>query len=362
MPFQHGPAYFYIIYTPFTVSLLYRFALSLAQQSSAHFCLVANGCSPEERQQLQSLSSRHAQLDYLLLSETETLDHGTSLNRLQEQTERETFGFIDSDIYAVGPFWPPDAAEPFWPPDAVGPFWLPDAVGPFWPPDTLGDAKTAAWQIPAPASYRLADDLPNSHNQIFMGSTYFALYDNHKIRQLRADTGLGFGKYRWEQIPPDCQSQIEAVGLRREKYDTAKVLNILLMAQGYKLQSVEVQTLRHLGGVSRVIQQRDRAIQRSFLPLINAIPSHYLRRMLISLALSIQEAGNPNIAGQSAERKQKRARKRLVNHYFHDLLSALEAGQCRYPKIVRTGEPDIDSRLVQMTEELIALYAGESSV
>ncbi|RMG05844.1 MAG: hypothetical protein D6726_00570 [Nitrospirae bacterium] len=95
---------FNIIYTPETVRYLLIFVMSLLRWSDCSFRLVANGCSDDECDLLRRfcLSSEH--LEFYRYPSKEMLPHGTVLTQLQKMEEGEFFCFMDSDIFATGPF------------------------------------------------------------------------------------------------------------------------------------------------------------------------------------------------------------------------------------------------------------------
>ena len=97
-----------------------------------------------------------------------------------------------------------------------------------------------------------------------MGTTFFAIYNNRVVSEIRRATGIGFTKYRWEAIPPTYQAQIEALGLRHALYDTAKLFNLVLHLDGYALHYQPCAALRHIEAVSRFTAMQPASRWRRF--------------------------------------------------------------------------------------------------
>lgn len=327
--------HFYVIYTPGTVRLLSGLIFALLKWSKAEFTLVSNACSVDEEKKLEQLSDCHTRLHYTSLNSGAVISHGAALNYLQDQNMYSDFGFIDSDIYAMAEF---DHAFV-----------------------NFNDSNIACQYIPAPASFRLPDEINKLKNNRF-GCSYFMRYDNDKVTQLRGDTGVHFDKYQWLSMPLHWQQALEQAGLKQPKYDTARLLNAMLLANGEQLVALSDKPLRHLGGVSRINLQRQRSVSPVLESLIQLIPNRRARHKLVSIALSRHQAKfvtNTDVADD------KKARKRLVNHYFYDLLVQLtqQANQSRInalPVVPKSGYASVDHIVGQFSRELVELFENLS--
>lgn len=336
----NGP-HFYIIYTPGTIRLLMGLVFSLLRWSNAEFTLVSNGNSEEEQNQLQRLCDSNDRLHYYSLDSTTVMSHGAALNVLQDQNTYQDFGFIDSDIYAIADFWTT--------------------------PANFDDIDAACQFIPAPASFRLPEEI-KSLKENRLGCSYFMRYDNEKISTLRSNTGVHFDKYQWQTMPKNIRDRLDEAGLKRLKYDTARVINAMLLADGENVVELTDTSLRHLGGVSRIRLQRQRSLRPLLESLIGIIPNRNLRTALINIALDRQQAKFVTNVDQADD---KRARKRLVNHYFYDLLLqltqhvTLQSGVRHKPVTIQglpslpiSGYSTVDQYVDQITQELIALFGS----
>ena len=228
---------FYIIYTPGTVKPLRILLYSLLKWSDCHFCLVANGCSPTEAADLEQFCAVNPRLSYKALPTDKVMLHGEALNYLQAQNQHTYFCFMDSDMYAVDAFLPPFLSH------------LEQYSAIF--------SGAPARLLPANTTFMVGYHT-HTPTDVCLGLTYFAIYHNQTVSEIRRLTGIGFAKYRWEEIPEAWQQQFEALGVKCQIYDTAKVLNLLLHLHGHKLHLQPCLTLHHLAGVSRfyVVKQR----------------------------------------------------------------------------------------------------------
>ena len=239
---MNNPLTFHIIYTPNTVRCLLFFVESLLTWSDCSFRLVANGCSAEECLMLQRYCERNVRLSFVQLPTDGCLPHGVALDLLQSCNRDPYFCFMDSDIYATGEFLP-----------AFAPY-LDKCSGIF---SGMPLRFPAAGQTVPKAKEFLAGPFTHTENQLCVGTTFFAIYDNTRLTAIRQQTGIGFTKYRWTEIPAAYQEQLQAIGVQHQLYDTAKFLNLALHLQGHKLHYQPCTTLRHIEAVSRfvVIQQ-----------------------------------------------------------------------------------------------------------
>jgi hypothetical protein len=251
---------FHIIYTPETVKPLLPLLYSLLKWSDCHFRLVANGCSAGEQATLQHLCADQARLTYMALPTTQVMVHGHALNYLQTQNQEPYFCFMDSDIYAI------DAFLPTFLPQLADRAALFSGMSLRFPPTGLVAPKDKDF---------LAGPFTYTAGQLCVGTTFFAIYHNETLTQLREATGIGFTKYRWRAIPPAYQEQLVHIGAHYQQYDTAKLLNLLLHLHGHQLHYQPCAVLRHIEGVSRFAVIR----RRSWWAAVRAWGGRWRRRL-----------------------------------------------------------------------------------
>ena len=247
-----GAPRFYIIFMPGPVRRLALFTLTLLEWSDdCDFVLVANACTREERSFLSRLAHRHQRLHYRDLPAAAPLRHGAVLHRLLEAEDRTRFCFLDNDILADGEFLPPlvAAAE-----DHAGVFACP----PIWT-EAVDQVHRGDWR-------RLGGRYHVTDSGLVVGVTHLAIYDIEPLREVLRSGGR-FEKARWEDLAPAAQAALAELGMKKEGYDTGKVVNLMLVARGHRLVHLDVPRLHHLGGfdsvVSKMTGQEDLAARRA---------------------------------------------------------------------------------------------------
>ena len=306
---------FHIIYTPGTVKPLQLFLHSLLKWSDCTFRLVDNGCRPDEGRMLQAFCNADARLSYLALPTKKLMVHSEALNYLQAQNQDDYFCFMDSDIYAIAPFMP----------DFVP---VMDKYSGIFSGMPLRFPQSG---LPLPQGKAFwAGPYTHTATGICAGSTFFAIYNNRVVTEIRRTTGIDFTKYRWEAIPPAYQAQIEALGLRHEIYDTAKVLNLVLHLHGYALHQQPCPPLRHIEAVSRFEVIQSSSTWRKWRTRIR----HWRRKLM----------------GQPVELTYDPSLPHLAR-----VLQALAHGR-RVPELPKTST-ESDLWVAQTHRELLALHA-----
>jgi len=283
---------FHVIYTPGTVKYLRLFVLSLLKWSECSYTLVSNGCSREENRMLEKFCEKSPRLEFLLFPSKKTADHGSVLSYLQKLEQSDHFCFMDSDIFATGDFLG----------DLMAPMDSHAAVfsgQPIW--SRSGDF---VWD-------GMPEGIEGSHvasgHEICLGCSYFAIYDNRKLSRFIGSTGIGFEKTRaWNKIPFAHRNELTRMGLKAKRYDTCKLLNILLQCQGEKLLYRDSRFLQHVGGLSRLVFYDQR---RSFSGMIKL--SRLVKRWVAPGTVKEPRA------------RQRQRRRIKVCRYFSGLLESL---------------------------------------
>lgn len=345
---------FNIIYTPNTVDYLAPLVHSLLRWTNCRYRLVANACNVEDRQKLQDLARSDERLDYLLASESEMLEHGKVLDWLQEQTDDEYFCFMDSDIIATGSYMEQlsahiEACDVF---SSGHPLW-------YAPEDITLPARFKRWQ----GSYCASTDNKT------LGFTYFAVYRNALLTEVRKDTGVGFGYAYWSDIPAEHKQTLNRIGLRKIDYDTGKLLMALMLARGTRFRAAELKNMHHLGGVSARAGDEFTFFTRGKLDrLACRFLGGALAGPLLYLAdtwygLRTPSAGLTELQSRElpvAERRimQSRARKRVnTARYFHAFLHSL-LHKTEAPDVPVLGYQAAEERISQVSRDLRSLFDG----
>ena len=252
---------FNIIYTPGSVALLSPFVQSLLKWSDCRYQLIANGCDNNEQRLLRNLANSDSRLQYLCLSDTKMISHSDALDKLQQDCNDEWFCAMDSDIFAQGPFL--DAVA-----GAADGYNVITSCLPVW--TTPGDATLKrAYKRLQGLHIRLA-------NGLTVGCTYFVLYRNADVSRARALNGVGFERYYWDKIPDRHQQTIRSLDAEKHDYDTAIVLNMLIIAGGGKVTYLPLDNLKHLGGLSSISKTTNTQFCRGFIDAFSIKWKHTL--------------------------------------------------------------------------------------
>lgn len=338
---------FHIVYTPGSVKYLYLFLLSLLKWSDCSFRLVANGCKIDEVAILQTICRKNSRLELLALPFQTMVSHGTVLNYLISRSHERYFCFMDSDILATGEFLNdlvPHLSQ------YIGVF----SASPFWCQDEE--------QV-------LSDHFPKMqgrHNKTAagdcLGGTYFAIYHRKVISQLIQITNVGFERFWWSEIPSLYQRRLIQKGIKKEKYDTGKLLNFLLLEQGESLLFKNSSSLYHIGGVSAyntfttalpwVCHLKDRLFQIFKKQHSQRITELYQIQNLSTLGLTItNEEWMTLMESHSLVSKRRLTTSRYITHLLRALFehSAL-------PAIPNLDEPELTTKLEFITKNILAVY------
>ena len=233
---------FNIIYTPGSVALLSPFIQSLLKWSDCRYQLIANGCDSNEQRLLRDLANSNSRLKYLCLSDTKMISHSDALDKLQQDCNDEWFCAMDSDIFANGPFLDAVAA-------AADDHDVITSCLPVW--TTTNDSTLK------PSYKRLQGLHIRLANGLTVGCTYFILYRNADVNRIRTQHGVGFERYYWDKIPERHQQTIRSLDAEKNDYDTAIVLNMLIIAGGGNVAYLPLDSLKHLGGLSSISETKN---------------------------------------------------------------------------------------------------------
>jgi len=334
-----------IIYTPGTVKYLSFFIWSLLKWSDCSFHLVSNGCHPAEQRYLQNLCAQDKRLEYRAMPTKTSLPHGQVLNYLQAINQLDYFCFIDSDIFATGDFLTEIMLQ------------LKNYAGTFsgMPIWVKQEEETL------PHDFRhMVGTFNRTDKGDCIGSTYVALYDNRALTEIMQSTGISFEEYHWHEIPREIQEKLSNLGLQKDSYDTAKVINLLLLAQGSKLRNLELPNLCHIGGTSFQVHYDNQTLglkRRLLNQLMRtklAAPLEAIQQRRTTASYQKRYQASPE-AELHLNRQQRSQQRNPVRQYLLLLLNALFQG-ATLPPLPSTGDQEIDNRLSTTKEQLLLLF------
>ena len=307
---------FHLVFMPGSTRELALFTMTLlAWSHGCDFVLVDNACLPPERRFLRGLAEQRPRLEYVQLPGAEPVAHRVALDYLVKLEHRDSFCFMDTDILADGDWLEPLVAAAT---THAGVFACP----PMWtePEDQIHPSH---WR-------RLGGRYHVTDTGMVVGSTYLAIYDIGPLRQV-LDSGATFGRARWENLTPPVQGQLERIGMRKDAYDTAKVVNLLLVAGGHELIHLDAPGLHHIGGISVV-----------------AHPSADLDERRVAKLESVSDDERESI-------ENRLGRRGVTAEYVGAILRHLFSGSA-LPEPPRSGDDSLDARLALMAESIRAAH------
>lgn len=229
---------FNLIFTKGSPKYLWPFTLSILEHTTVNLRLVANGCTKRDIHFLQDKTETNPRLDLVIYPSKKVQWHDTILNYLLEIETSDYFCFMDTDILATGDFISPfiqklsDHSAIF----SCKPMWSENDI---LPPD-----------FP-----RIVGKFIYTTDGFCLGSSYFAMYHKHTLINIIEKYGVNFNRVEWDGIPPNIQHILETQLLKKKRYDTGKILNILFQHDGHLINYFDSDNLYHIGGLSWYISR-----------------------------------------------------------------------------------------------------------
>ena len=338
------PLTFNIVYTPGTVRHLSTFVASLLQWSDCSFRLVSNGCSAQENHLLEALCAQDPRLEFCLAPFKSIVYHGQVLGYLQAMNDAATFCFMDSDIFASGEF-----IRPLLP-------YLTACAGVFSGSPLWQKAEDQVLPVDFPRVFGHFNRTPTG---LCLGSTYFAIYDNRILTQFIRSTGIDFKRYWWEEIPAHYQEQLVRLGIRRQRYDTGKVLNLLLLAQGRRLHYGDVPQLQHVGGISRFVLQREALHRGRIARLTRLLPDGGFKRRFWAVVekYKLRTLHQTLTKSEAQACRESIEREGTVSRYFGHLLKS-QLDHTPRPAMPKIGDREVEQKVTFAAAEIVKLYVN----
>lgn len=227
-----------LVWTGGVYPYLRHFVFSLFDQTESSFRFIANNCTPSSIRQMEALTAATDRVvETVVLDVDRMVPHGAALDPiLRDREDGEVFAFIDVDIKALRPF----AA------DFLTTLEEHDVV-------TSGVEVWTDENTLAPGELGVGGRHFYDHDGFVYGSPHVALYRRAQLIETldRWEVGLHCGNRT--EMPEPAWATIESMGRDKMAYDTAKVANILLQADGRSLVHEEHDALVHIGGLSHYL-------------------------------------------------------------------------------------------------------------
>jgi hypothetical protein len=226
---------FNIVWTGTMFTYLRTFAASQIAQSEARFRYVANGCPPEQVDELERFAAEHPDrvIEVLDVSE-EMVAHGVALDRVRAQRDDGPwFCLIDPDIKANAPYLAPFC-------DLLGEGYSAVTSGTeVWSDDNV--IPEGHLGVPGESFY--------DRNGFVFGSPHLALYDRAALDDTTERWGIGLGS-AGPELSDAAKARMAEMGHDYKVYDTGKIVNALFQADGHRLVHEDLPQLIHIGGLS----------------------------------------------------------------------------------------------------------------
>lgn len=227
-----------VVLTGTTFTYLRPFLLSQLAHSTARFRLVVNGCPPEQLAAMERFSAAHANriVEVLVVSD-DMVGHGVALDRVRAlRHDGPVFGMIDPDIKAKAPFVDPLLRH------LTGDCVVATSGTELWAPDNL---------VP-PGHPGVAGEHFVAQDGFVFGSPHYAVYRREVLEESCERWGVGFGS-AGADLRPASRSQLASMGHRYRIYDTGKLVNAFLQADGHTLIHEDFDQLVHIGGLAHFL-------------------------------------------------------------------------------------------------------------
>jgi hypothetical protein len=230
---------FNIVWTGSVFTYLQYFVASQLDQSAARFRFVANGCPAEQVTIMEAWAERHPGrvVEVLDVSPDEMVAHGVALDRVRAiRDDGAFFCTIDPDIVATAPFLAEFAALLDEGADVVTSgteVWSEDNLVPEGHPGVAGEHFFG-------------------RDGFVLGSPHLAIYRRAVLDASAERWGVGLGS-AGPELRDDTRAHMASVGQTYLIYDTAKVVNVLIQADGHRLTHLDLPQLVHIGGLTHFL-------------------------------------------------------------------------------------------------------------
>ena len=229
---------FNVVWTGNVFPYLRPFVASQIAQSGARFRFVANGCPVDQIECMERYAAEHADRVVEVLDvSSEMIPHGAALDRVRDRRDDgEFFCLIDPDIKANAPFLA----------DFAG--LLADGCAAV----TSGKEIWSADNFVPAGSKGVAGQHFFDRDGFVFGSPHLALYRRDALEATAQRWNVGFGS-GGDKLRADAREQLAEMGLPYIVYDTAKLVNVFLQADGARVVHRDLPQLLHIGGLAHYL-------------------------------------------------------------------------------------------------------------
>lgn len=229
---------FNVVWTGSVFPYMKFFAASQIDQSGARFRFVANGCPPDQVELMERFRADHPHRVVEVMDVSDDMvAHGVALDRVRaDRDDGPYFATIDPDIKAKAPFL--DVFTGLLDAGAAAvtsgrEVWSTDNLVPVDHPGVAGEHFY-------------------DRKGFVFGSPHLAIYARAALDATCERWGVGLGS-AGPELSADASVALSKLGHEYRIYDTGKIVNALLQADGHRLEHEDLAQLVHIGGLSHYL-------------------------------------------------------------------------------------------------------------
>jgi hypothetical protein len=230
---------FNVVWTRGSFDYLQYFVASQIANSGARFRFVVNACAPAQVEEMRRAAARCPDriVEVLVVSE-ELIGHGVALEIVrQRRDDGRVFAAIDPDIKANAPFVEDLLAL------LVGDVVAVSSATEVW--STTNVVPEGSWGVAGEHFY--------DRDGFTFGGPHLVLYRRDALDATCDRWGVTLGS-AGPEIPVPTRARLEEFGRSFAVFDTGKIVNVLLQADGGHVVQHELEQLVHIGGMSHYFE------------------------------------------------------------------------------------------------------------
>jgi hypothetical protein len=229
---------FNVVWTGAVFTYLKYFVCSQIHHSGARFRFVANDCTPGSIEEMERFAEDHPDrvVEVVDVSPDRMVGHGQALDAVvRMRDDGEHFCLIDPDIKASGPFVDRFLAM------------LDSCAGVTSGQEVWNDDNVVPEGHLGVGGRHFFD-----RDGFVFGSPHLGFYRRGPLVETMDRWDVGFGS-AGPELSPEATRAMAELGHEYRMYDTGKIINILLQADGHRIRHVEHPCLTHIGGMSHYL-------------------------------------------------------------------------------------------------------------
>jgi hypothetical protein len=236
---------FNVVWTGGSFGYLQYFVASQIARSRARFRFVVNACAPSQVDEMHRAAARHPdRIAEVLVVTDELVGHGLALDAVRRcRDDGPVFAAIDPDIKANAPF-------------------VDDLLALLTGDVVAVSSATEVWSttnVVPEGSWGVAGEHFYDRDGYTFGGPHLVLYRRDALDATCDRWGVTLGS-AGPEIPAGARARLEEVGRSFAVYDTGKIVNALLQADGGRVVQHELEQLVHIGGMSHYFEPSNQVV------------------------------------------------------------------------------------------------------